>query len=47
MLIGTPEWATKGLPHRGVPEGLYLPVSDLAIIGQILFGASYMNMVII
>ena len=28
LLIGTPEWATKGLPHRGVPEGLYLPVSD-------------------
>ena len=28
LLIGTPEWATKGLPHRGVPDGLYLPVSD-------------------
>jgi len=28
LLIGTPEWATEGLPHRGVPEGLYLPVSD-------------------
>ena len=28
LLIGTPKWATKGLPHRGVPEGLYLPVSD-------------------
>ena len=28
LLIGTPEWATKGLPGRGVPDGLYLPVSD-------------------
>ena len=28
LLIGTPDWATDGLPHRGVPNGLYLPVND-------------------
>ena len=26
LLIGTPSWATEGVPVRGVPSGLYLPV---------------------
>lgn len=26
LLIGTPRWATEGVPMRGVPSGLYLPV---------------------
>ena len=26
LLIGTPDWATEGVPVRGVPYGLYLPV---------------------
>ena len=26
LLMGTPKWATEGVPVRGVPSGLYLPV---------------------
>ncbi len=26
LLMGTPGWATEGVPVRGVPSGLYLPV---------------------
>lgn len=26
VLMGTPAWATEGVPVRGVPSGLYLPV---------------------
>ena len=26
LLMGTPGWATEGIPMRGVPSGLYLPV---------------------
>lgn len=28
LLMGTPPWATDGLPLGGVPRGLYLPVDD-------------------